>query len=54
MFVNMLFFGYILCYNLSAMAKTDTKSKKKKTKRISSKYFDFYDDIKIDGRDTEW
>lgn len=34
----------------------DKKQDKKKvvTKKISNRYFDFYDDIKIDGRDTEW
>jgi len=54
MFVNMLFFECYLCYNLFAMANTNKKSTKKKVKKINSKYFDFYDDIKIDGRDTEW
>lgn len=28
--------------------------KKKKRKKINDKYFDFYDDIKIDRRDIEW
>ena len=54
MFDNMLFFGNKLCYNLSVMKSSKNKTGKKKAKKVSSKYFDFYDDIKIDGRDTEW
>lgn len=35
--------------------KMEQKIKKtKKVKKIDNKYFDFYDDIKIDRRDTEW
>lgn len=30
------------------------KKKKVKTKKVNNKYFDFYNDVKIDGRDTEW
>lgn len=32
----------------------EKKTKKKKAKKVQSKYFDFYNDIKIDGRDIEW
>ena len=28
--------------------------KKKKVKKIDSRYFDYYDDVKINGRDIEW
>ena len=31
-----------------------SKAKPKKNKKQDNKYFDFYDDIKIDRRDTEW
>lgn len=32
----------------------ENKKKKRRAKKIESRYFDFYDDIKIDGRDVEW
>lgn len=32
----------------------EKKAKKKKVKKINSSYFDFYNDIKVDGRDIEW
>lgn len=32
----------------------EKKAKKKKAKKIQNKYFDFYNDVKIDGRDIEW
>ncbi len=28
--------------------------KKKKVKKIDNRYFDYYDDVKINGRDIEW
>lgn len=39
------------------MTQKDTKKQKKKSLtsvKKNARYFDFYDDIKIDGRDTEW
>ncbi len=30
------------------------KKKKKKAKKVDNKYFDFYNDVKINGRDIEW
>lgn len=32
----------------------EQKKKKKRAKKIQNRYFDFYNDIKIDGRDIEW
>ena len=34
--------------------KKETKKKKKKVKKIDNRYFDYYDDVKINGRDIEW
>lgn len=35
-------------------SKKSTTKNKVKPQKNTSRYFDFYDDIKIDGRDTEW
>ncbi len=32
----------------------EQKKKKKRVKKIQNRYFDFYNDIKVDGRDIEW
>lgn len=32
----------------------EKKKKKKQVRKIQNRYFDFYNDIKIDGRDIEW
>lgn len=42
-----------MCYIASMAVKTQKKVTKSKPKK-NTRYFDFYDDIKIDGRDTEW
>jgi hypothetical protein len=40
--------------NKKLATKGSAKKKPAKSPKTTSRYFDFYDDIKIDGRDIEW
>lgn len=51
--LNIVLIIFKMCYIASMAVKTQKKVTKSKPKK-NTRYFDFYDDIKIDGRDTEW